>query len=245
MYAYNWAIYIACSSDDTEFLLQEVVQNLNTFGLHTSLRMNTSKPKVLFKGLDLQQFVVSLGPKLVDKIGYLRVMIVQVSEKDVYSLVVSRSFLRARTVRYLILSGAEKVELLKAWIYPLWILPARVCYARKPIIRQMTGPVHVAFGIDSWGLTLTEFNQPFGKGAFDVILPKNFLLLHHACLFLHFRSKPHHFAPQCVRTFESLAALVGFSLDQTHLPTLGWAAGLGTMGIVKYDGALLQGVVAT
>ena len=33
-------------------------------------------------------------------------------------------------------------------------------------------------------------------------------------------SKPHHFAPQCVRTFESWAASMGLFLDLTHLPTL-------------------------
>ena len=33
-------------------------------------------------------------------------------------------------------------------------------------------------------------------------------------------SKPHHFAPQCVRTFESWADSVGLSLDLAHLPTL-------------------------
>ena len=41
--------------------------------------------------------------------------------------------------------------------------------------RQMTAVVQAALRIDSWGLTLTEFGQPYGKGGFDLTLPKNFL----------------------------------------------------------------------
>ena len=219
MYADNLVIYIACLPEDAE-LLQEGVEALNTFGLHTGLPMNASKSKVLLKALHLQQFVGSLGLKLADKIRYLGVIIGEVSEKDIYSLAVSRSFLRAQIGRDLDLTRAEKVELLKAWIYPLWILRVRVCYCSKPIIRQMNVVVQTALGIDSWGLTLTELGQPYGEGGFDLVLPNNFLPFHHSSLFLHFMSKPHHFAPQCVRTFESWAGLVGLSLDLAHLPTL-------------------------
>ena len=80
--------------------------------------------------------------------------------------------------------------------------------------------VQTALGIDSWGLILTEFGHPYGKGGFDLVLPKNFLLFHHSSLVLHFSSKPHHFAPQCVQTFESWADSMGLSLDPAHLPLL-------------------------
>ena len=99
---------IARSPEDAEFFMQEVVQALNTFGLHIGLRMNTSKSKVLLKGLDLQQFLGSLGLKLADKIRHLGVMIGQVSEKDIYSLAVPRSFLRAQTVRTSISHGQKR-----------------------------------------------------------------------------------------------------------------------------------------
>ena len=108
MYVDDLVIYIACLPEDAKFLLQEVVQALNTFGLHTGLRMNASKSKVLLKGLHLQQLVWSLGLKLADKIRYLGVMIGQVSEKDIFWRYRDH-FLRSQTVRDLDLTRAEKV----------------------------------------------------------------------------------------------------------------------------------------
>ena len=113
-------------------------------------------------------------------------MIGKVTEKDIYSLAFSRSFLRAQTARDLDPTGAEKVDFLKSWIYPVWILPARVRFPPKHIVRQMNAVVEMAFGIDSRGMTLTEFGQPYGKGGFDLVLPKNVLLFHHSSLFLLF-----------------------------------------------------------
>ena len=105
--------------------------------------MNSSKSKVLLKGLGLQ-FVQSLGLKFALKIQYLGVMIGQVTEKDIYASAVSKSFIRAQIVRDLDLTQSENVQLLKVWIYPLWILPARVCYPIKQIIQQMCTTVPTA-----------------------------------------------------------------------------------------------------
>ena len=54
---YDLVVYMSCSSTDAVVLLEDIVHALYTFGLHTGLRMNSSKCKVLFNGLDLQQFV--------------------------------------------------------------------------------------------------------------------------------------------------------------------------------------------
>ena len=77
--------------------------------------------------------------------------------------------------------------------------------------------VQTALGLDSWGLTLSEFGHSCDKGGFDLVLPRNFLLLHHASLFLHFLGKPHLFAPRCVESFERWADSVGLCRDLQHL----------------------------
>ena len=197
--------------------------------------MNISKSKFFLKGLDLQQFVQSLGLKFALKIKYLGVMIGQVTEKDIYASAVSKSFIRAQLVRDLDLTRSEKVQLLKVWIYPLWILPARVCYPSKQIIQQMCTTVQTALGIDSWGLTLKEFGHSFQQGGFVLVLPRNFLLFHHSSLFLHFLCKPHHFAPQCAQTFDGWADSVGLSLELAHLPSL-------QMGLVPWESLNMTGL---
>ena len=164
MYADDLVMYISCSSADAKILLQDMVHALNTFRLHTGLRMNGSKSKVLLKGLDPQQFVQSLGLKFALKIKYLGVMIGPVTEKDTCTSAVSKSFIRAQIVRHLDLTRFEKVQLLKVWIYPLWVLPARVSYPSKQIIQHMCTTLHQALGIDSWGLTLKEFGHSFQRG---------------------------------------------------------------------------------
>ena len=64
MYVDDWMIYIGCSPEDAEFLLQETIHALNALGLHTGLRNNTSKSKVLLKG-----FNRCLGLKLAARLG--------------------------------------------------------------------------------------------------------------------------------------------------------------------------------
>ena len=124
---------LACTDDEAEPRLEDIVHALRTFGLHTGLRMNVSKSKVLLKGLSVQYFVLSLGLKVGDKIKYLGVRIGHVTEKDIFASAFSNSFLRAQTIFDMDMTRAEKVQFLQAWVYPLWIVPARVCYPSKQI----------------------------------------------------------------------------------------------------------------
>ena len=78
---------------------------------------------------------------------YLGVTIGNVTEKDVFESAISNCFLRAQTIRDMDMTQAEKVQLLKACVYPLWILLAGVCYPTKQIVRQMCTMVHTALGV--------------------------------------------------------------------------------------------------
>ena len=61
-------------------------------------------------------FVASLGLKVADKIKYLGVMIGNVTEKDVFALAISNSFLRAQTIRDMDMTRAKKGQLLEPWV---------------------------------------------------------------------------------------------------------------------------------
>ena len=54
MYGDHFAVYIACSDDEVEPFLEDIVHALRTFGFQTRLRINVSKSKVLVKGLNIQ-----------------------------------------------------------------------------------------------------------------------------------------------------------------------------------------------
>ena len=68
MYADDLVIYISCSEDEAEPLLEDTFHALRTVGLPTGLRMNVSKSKVLRKGPNMQSFVFSSRLKVADKI---------------------------------------------------------------------------------------------------------------------------------------------------------------------------------
>ena len=70
--------------------------------------MNTSKSKMLVKGLEPRSFVVSLGLKFDDKIKHLGVIIGHVTKKDIYGFVVLKSFIRAQAVHDVYFTGKRK-----------------------------------------------------------------------------------------------------------------------------------------
>ena len=93
----------------------------------------------------------------------------------------------------------------------------------------------MALGLNSYSLILSEFGHSCGKGGFNLILPKIFLLFHHSSFFSHYLGKPHHFAPRCVETFERWADYVGLYLELQHLPTL-------QLGLVRWDSLNMIGL---
>ena len=50
-------------------------------------------------------------------------MIGHVTEKNIFALAISNSFLRDQTICDMDMTGTEKVQLLKSWVYTMRILP--------------------------------------------------------------------------------------------------------------------------
>ena len=83
----------------------------------------------------------------------------------------------------------------------------------------MRSILKMALGLDTWGLTLSEYGHHVQEGGFSLVSPRNFLLFHHGTLMLHCLSKPHHFAVRTVEGFQVWCESVGLNLSLTHLPT--------------------------
>ena len=54
----------------------------------------------------------------------------------------------------------------------------------------------------------------------SLVNARNFVLFHHGTLFLHYLSRPHHFAMGTVQVFELWCEFVALNLSSPHLPTL-------------------------
>ena len=227
MYADDLVVYIACSDDEAEPLLEDIVHALRTFGLHTGLRMKVSKSKVLLNRLKVKLFVLSLGLKLADKIRYFGVMIGHGTQKDIFASAISNSFLRAQTIRDMDMTGTEKVQLLTAWVYPLWIVPARVCYPSKQIVRQMCTMLQTALRLDSLILTLQSLVILAVVGLLSYF-PKKFVLFHPASLFLHFFWESSPLRPTMCGGMRAMCTVCGVASGPTTLTYV--TARLGTLG---------------
>ena len=137
-----------------------------------------------------------------------------------YAKAISVAFARSHFLRELGLTPSEKVYLPIICILTIWILPARVYYPTRDVIGQLRSIFKMAWGHDSWGLSLSQYGHHTREGGFSMIIPCNFLLFPHGTLFLHSLSKLHHFAVQIAQECELWCEAVGLTLSLTHLPTL-------------------------
>ena len=190
MYADDLIVYLSFDAEVATNVAASIVHCLREFGLYTGLRMNVGKSTITLKGLEIQEDIERLGLSIFSKVRYLGIIIGDATPQEVYAKAIALSFVRAQFLRDLDLTPSEKVYLLNIWILTLWILPARVCYPTKEVIGQLRSILKMALGLDSWGLTLSEYGHHVRAGGFSLISPRNFLLFHHGTLFLHYLSKP-------------------------------------------------------
>ena len=217
MYADYLVIHLSC---DAEGGCASIVHCLREFGLYRGVRMNVGKSSIILKGLEIQEEIERLGLSISRKARYLGIMIGDATPQEVYAKAIAVFFVRAQFLRDLDLTPSEKAYLLNIWILTRWILPARVCYPTKDLTRQLRSILKMALGLDSWGLTLSEYGHGIREGGFSLFDPRNFLLFHHGTLFVHYLSKSQHFAVQIVQEFELWCESVRLNLSLTHLPTL-------------------------
>jgi len=125
---------------------------------------------------------------------------------------------RAHCMQHWKLSLSERVELLKLWILPLIVYPARSVFPTNPIISMLHTVYSVALRLNSWGITPGILALPRTLGGFALPLPKMFLLWQHATPFVHSIKSPSIFSKLTYKDFRVLAAQHGVPLQQEFLP---------------------------
>mmetsp|Transcript_87821 Transcript_87821/g.152827 ORF Transcript_87821/g.152827 Transcript_87821/m.152827 type:complete len:171 (-) Transcript_87821:254-766(-) len=70
---------------------------------------------------------------------------------------------------------AERVDLLKLWILPLVVYPARVVFPTKPAISTLHTVHGVGLRLNAWGMTPSILSLPKAQGGFSVAPPRTFL----------------------------------------------------------------------
>ena len=154
---------------------------------------------------------------------------------------------RAFAMRSWDLSLAERVLLLKLWILPLVIYPARVVFPSDPVVSGLRTVYHVALKLNSWSITLDILSHPLHKGGYNLAAPETFLYGQHASAFVAYVKDPLSVPSILHTSFQPFAVDLGFILSPTSLPFfqlgsnvvkqtmpfLGWCAR--TFSLVKKD----------
>ena len=116
------------------------------------------------------------------------------------------------------LSLAERVELLKLWILPLIVYPARVVFPTSPVISMLRTVYSVALRLNSWGVTTSILALPKTLGGLALAQPRTFLLWQHATPFVHSIRSPGSVSKLPYDDFKVFAHRHGIALQQEFLP---------------------------
>ena len=88
------------------------------------------------------------------------------------------------------LSLPERVMLLKLWILPLVIYPARVIFPTQPVVPALRTIYTMALKNNSWGITPNIVPLAGEKGGFSLAQPRTILYWQHATPFVQCAKSP-------------------------------------------------------
>ena len=91
-------------------------------------------------------------------VKYLGVNIGHLSIKEAFLGPLKEAFRRVSVVANIGLTIAEKVQLLKVWIHPMFLLMARAYVADKSAVSALNNVYCVLFGFDNRGLTCHQLS---------------------------------------------------------------------------------------
>ena len=115
-------------------------------------------------------------------------------------------------------SFPERVMLLKLWILPLLVFPARVVFPTDSDIGTLKIVHNLAPRLTSWDLTHDILALPSCNGGYSLPQPKTFLYWQHSTIFLHYVKDPALFPTSVATSFKCFAQTHGIPLCLADLP---------------------------
>ena len=115
--------------------------------------------------------------------------------------------------RYLFLN-----TLLKLWILPLLVYPARMVFPSAAVVSTLTIIYHVALNLNSWGITLDILAHPLFRGGYSVAPPQGFLYWQHSTPFVKYVQDPRSMPEVLGASFQPFAQDLGMQISPSTLP---------------------------
>ena len=116
------------------------------------------------------------------------------------------------------LTEVERAMLLKLWILPLLVFPARAVFPTDSVISTLNIIYNVAPCLTSRDLAHDILALPDRKGGLSLPQTKVFLYWHHSTAFIHYVGEPTPFPTAVANDFKHFAHAHGISLRLADLP---------------------------
>ena len=129
-------IVIKLPPDEVIPVLSLVFSEMSCFSAHSGLHINKCKSAFLLAGdwpLHAQAQLLQFGIPIQTSCKYLGILLGYVTPEQSFSLALNKALSRAHAMRSWELSLQERVELLKLWILPLIVHPARAVHADENV----------------------------------------------------------------------------------------------------------------
>ena len=144
MYADDLLVIISLPLAEAAQVLLHIMAEMKAFSLHTGLHVNKGKSAILLKGDWLPQsraLLSKLGMPIQTSIKYLGILLGHVTAEQFFPLALNKALSRAYAMRSWELTLPEHAELLKLWILPLLVHPARAVLADKNVCFTLSSTV--------------------------------------------------------------------------------------------------------
>ena len=95
---------------------------------------------------------------------YLGIKLGYVAPEEAFAPALQKALGRAHSMQHWNLTLKERVFLLKMWILPVLVYPARVIFPVKKVVDSLKTIYNIALGLNSWGLTQDILALPESQG---------------------------------------------------------------------------------
>ena len=221
LYADDLLIIVTGEPAQAVFVFLIVWGSLKAFSKYSGLMVNHKKSAILLKGHwteSLKVQLLSTGLQFQDSYKYLGIEFGHVTPEVAYSHALQKAMGRAFAMQSWDLSLAERVLLLKLWILPLLIYPARVVFPSDPVVSALRTVYQVALKLNSWSITLDILSHPLHKGGYNLAAPETFLYWQHASALVAYVKDPLSVPSILHTSFQPFAADLGIILSPASLP---------------------------
>ena len=250
LYADDLLIVVTGEPENAVYIFLLVWGSVRAFSRYSGLHVNYKKSAVLLKGqwpeaLKLQ--LLSTGLKFQDTYKYLGIEFGNVTSEQAFSHALQKALGRAFAMQSWALSLPERVMLLKLWILPLLVYPARVVFPSPAVVNTLRTVYQVALKLNSWAVTLNILSHPPSRGGYSLAPPETFLHWQHASAFVAYVNDPLSVPKVLHNTFQPFAQdlgilvspaslpffQIGSNVIKNNMPYLGWCAR--AFSLVKKD----------